>query len=215
MTPEEKVAHDALLEKVKETAKTEIETRGYQNKESVQALLDTALKGLPMEALRAFDGEKLNTSIKNIAAELEKVKKVLSTFGDMGDAVGIYVLSDQDTIFNKDRSREPQEYNDLLDHTSIFKLLRKREYENVILHYFRKLPQSDPVFHFKVCLEQFLKIPILDVQKSAFKELKKRNKITVEEFDKIQPELKSVIYFSGLVRKMPKLEQLLQKKYGG
>ena len=76
MTPEEKVAHDALLEKVKETAKTEIETRGYQNKESVQALLDTALKGLPMEALRAFDGEKLNTSIKNIAAELEKVKQI-------------------------------------------------------------------------------------------------------------------------------------------
>jgi len=35
MTPEEKVAHDALLEKVKETAKTEIETRGYQNKEAV------------------------------------------------------------------------------------------------------------------------------------------------------------------------------------
>ena len=76
MTPEEKVAHDALLEKVKETAKAEIETRGYQNKESVQALLDTALKGLPMEALRAFDGEKLNTSIKNIAAELEKVKQI-------------------------------------------------------------------------------------------------------------------------------------------
>ena len=160
---------------------------------------------------RAFSKVSVLASIH----ELEKVKKVLSTFGDMGDAVGIYVLSDQDTIFNKDRSREPQEYNDLLDHTSIFKLLRKREYENVILHYFRKLPQSDPVFHFKVCLEQFLKIPILDVQKSAFKELKKRNKITVEEFDKIQPELKSVIYFSGLVRKMPKLEQLLQKKYGG
>ena len=76
MTPEEKVAHDALLEKVKETAKAEIETRGYQNKESVQSLLDTALQGLPMEALRAFDGEKLNTSIKNIAAELEKVKNV-------------------------------------------------------------------------------------------------------------------------------------------
>lgn len=160
---------------------------------------------------RAFSKVSVLASIH----ELEKVKKVLSTFGDMGDAVGIYVLSDHDTIFNKDRSREPQEYNDLLDHASIFKLLRKREYENVILHYLGKLPQSDPVFHFKTCLEQFLKIPILDSQKSAFQELKKRNKITVEEFDKIQPELKSVIYFSGLVRKMPKLEQLLQKKYGG
>jgi len=160
---------------------------------------------------RAFSKVSVLASIH----ELEKVKKILSTFGDMGDAVGIYVLSDQNTIFNKDRSREPQEYNDLLDHASIFKLLRKREYENVILHYFGKLPQSDPVFHFKTCLEQFLKIPILDAQESVFQELKKRNKITVEEFDKIQPELKSVIYFSRPVCKMPKLEQLLQKKYGG
>lgn len=159
---------------------------------------------------RAFSKVSVLASIH----ELEKVKKVLSTFGDMGDAVGIYVLSDRDTIFNKDRSREPQEFSDFLDHASIFKLLRKREYENVILRHFGQLPKSDPVFHFKACLGQFLTIPILDAQKSAFQELKKRNKITVEEFGKIQPELKSVIYFSGLVRQMPKLEQLLQKKYG-
>lgn len=160
---------------------------------------------------RAFSKVSVLASIH----ELEKVKKVLSTFGDMGDAVGIYVLSDRDTIFSKERSREPQEYNDLLDHTSIFKLLRKREYESVILYYFSELPSAEPVFHFKACLDRFLKIPIHDAQKLAFRELKKRNKITVDEFEKIQPELKSVVYFSGLVRKMPKLEQLLQEKYGG
>ena len=76
MTPEEKVAHDALLEKVKETAKTEIETRGYQNKEAVEALLSSALKDLPLEALRNYDAQKVNDSIKNIAAELEKVKQI-------------------------------------------------------------------------------------------------------------------------------------------
>jgi hypothetical protein len=76
MTPEEKVAHDALLEKVKETAKTEIETRGYQNKDAVQALLNDALKDLPLEALRSYDAQKVNDSIRNIAAELEKVKQI-------------------------------------------------------------------------------------------------------------------------------------------
>lgn len=160
---------------------------------------------------RAFSKVSVLASIH----ELEKVKNVLSTFGDMGDAVGIYVLSDRDTIFSKERSREPKEYNDLLDHTNIFKLLRKCEYESVILHYFNELPPVEPVFNFKACLDQFLKIPIHDAQKLAFRELKKRNKITVDEFEKIQPELKSVIYFSGLVRKIPKLEQLLQEKYGG
>jgi len=102
MTPEEKVAHDALLEKVKETAKAEIETRGYQNKESVQALLDTALKGLPMEALRAFDGEKLNTSIKNIAAELEKVKNVRMGIADQDDSKELIQRSINSMLFPED-----------------------------------------------------------------------------------------------------------------
>lgn len=147
--------------------------------------------------------------------ELEKVKQVLSTFGDMGDAVGIYVLSEQSTIFNKERSREPTEFNDMLDHTNIFKLLRKREYENILLRYFGQVPQSKPVFHFKTCLESFEKISILDAKKLAYQELKKRNRVTVEEFGAIQSELKSVIYFSGLVRKLPELNELLQTRYGG
>ncbi len=78
--------------------------------------------------------------------ELEKVTNILGTFGEMGDAVGIYVLSDQDTIFSRERSRKPIEYTELLDHTSIFKLLRKVEYEKILIHHFGKLPQSAPVF---------------------------------------------------------------------
>lgn len=146
--------------------------------------------------------------------EQDKVKTVLSSFGDMGDSVGIYVLSERSTIFSKERSREPTAYNEFLDHASIFKLLRKREYENVIQSYFGQIPQADPVFHFKTFLEQFKKIPILEAQQLAFRELKKRNKITIEEFEKIQPELKSIVYFSGLTRKMPDLDRLLETQYG-
>ena len=78
MTPEEKLAHDALLAQVKETAKTEIEARGYQNKESVESLLNTALSGLPLDALRSYsnDAEKVNLTLRNIASELEKVKNI-------------------------------------------------------------------------------------------------------------------------------------------
>lgn len=158
---------------------------------------------------RAFSKVSVLASIH----ELEKVKRVLSTFGNMGEAVGIYVLSEQGTIFNKERSREPIEFNDMLDHTSIFKLMRKREYENVLLSYFGQIPQSDPVFHFKACFECFEKISILDAQKFTFQELKKRNRITVKEFGTIQTELKSVIYFSELVHKLPELNELLQTEY--
>ena len=145
--------------------------------------------------------------------ELEKIREVLSSFGDMGDAVGIYVLSDRGTIFNKERSREPRTYNEFLDHSSIFKLLRKKEYENIIKSYFGTVPQGEPVFHFRAFLEKFETIPILDAQQRAFQEMKKRNKITVEEFQEIQSELKAVVYFSGLTRKMPVLDQLLETQY--
>ncbi len=157
----------------------------------------------------AFSKVSVLTSI----SEQEKLISVLTSFGDMGDSVGIYILSERSTIFNQKRSREPKAYLELLNHLSIFKLLRKREYIDVIQSYFGQVPQADPVFHFRVFLKQFEKIPIHEAQKLAFQELKKRNRITMHEFDKIQPELKSVVYFSGLVSKLPSIVQLLEAQY--
>jgi hypothetical protein len=146
--------------------------------------------------------------------EHEKLQRVLSGFGVMGNAVGIYVLSGDDTIFSRTRSREPSQFNENLNHTSIFKLLRKREYESIIQKYFGELPKVAPVFHFRACLEQFEKIPILEAQKSVTIELKKRNTITKTDFSRVQNELKSVVYFSCLYRKLPILEDFLRTSYG-
>lgn len=104
-------------------------------------------------------------------------------------------------------------HNVNLNHSSIFKLLRKKEYERIVSGYFGVAPQAEPVFHFRAFLEKFEEIPILEAQRLAFQEMKKRNKITVEEFQEIQPELKAVIYFSGLTQKMPALGQLLETQY--
>lgn len=78
MTEEEKAAHDALIAKMKDAAKAEIETRGYQNKDNVQAIIDKAFDGMPIEALRAYeaDAERTKSTLVNIAAELEKVKNI-------------------------------------------------------------------------------------------------------------------------------------------
>ncbi|MDR1298532.1 MAG: sce7726 family protein [Deltaproteobacteria bacterium] len=147
--------------------------------------------------------------------ELERIKRVLLDFGDMGNAVGIYVLSDRDTIFSKVHSREPEQYDVTLDHACIFKLLRKREYENAVHNYFGEIPQTTPVFHFRTCLEWFERIPILEAQKLAFTELKKRNAITTTAFSRIQSELKSVVYFSDLAKRLNDVEHMLQLQYRG
>lgn len=145
--------------------------------------------------------------------ERDNIERLLEAFGDMGEAVGIYVLSERDTIFGKSSRREPRRYDNLLDHNSVFKILRKGEYERIISRYFGYLPQVAPAFHFRTCLELFTQIPIFEAQGMAFQELKKRNKISKSAFDEIQPELKSTIYFAGLAQKLPQLNKLLNSIY--
>ncbi len=147
--------------------------------------------------------------------ELAHVENILAQLGDLGEAVGIYVLSEKDTIFNRVRGREPKVYNDCLDYRCIFTLLRKQEYENVLMAYFKEVPQVPPVFFFDACLEQFRQIPILIAQEMAFKELKKRNKITQTMLSNVPGELKSVFYFSNLSTKIDKLKEFLQEQYRG
>ena len=146
------------------------------------------------------------------AADHYRVEHVLAGFGDMGEAVGIYDLTERNTI-SWANGREPKLFDNYLDHCSIFKILRKREYESVLLQEFKKLQQVAPVFHYRACLEQFKQIPVDKAQDMAFIELRKRNKISKTVFEGIQPELRSTIYFAGLSRKLPRLEGLLQSKY--
>ena len=157
----------------------------------------------------AFNKVSLLSSIH----EIERAKQILSGFGNMGDAVGIYVLSDRGTIFNKKLSREPKQFSERLSHVCIFKLMRKNEYESVINDYYEKLPLVAPAFYFRACLDQFMKIPIDIAQSMTFNQLKKRNKIEKAAFEGIQRELKSVVYFSEISNMIPTLERFLHTRY--
>lgn len=162
-----------------------------------------------------YDYYKAFSKVSVLASdhEIERVEKVLDKMGDMGNSVGIYVLSEKDTIFSKNRGRPPKQYDENLDYKCIFALLRKKEYENIILQYYHELPQVPPVSFYKACLEMFRGIPILDAQNLAFKELKKRNKISKIVFDDVPRELKAAVYFSGLYKKTPELISMLNTVY--
>lgn len=162
-----------------------------------------------------YDYYKAFSKVSVLASdhEIERVEKVLDKMGDMGNSVGIYILSEKDTIFSKNRGRPPKQYDENLDYKCIFALLRKKEYENIILQYYHELPQVPPVSFYKACLEMFRGIPILDAQNLAFKELKKRNKISKIVFDDIPSELKAAVYFSGLYKKTPELISMLNTVY--
>jgi hypothetical protein len=154
-------------------------------------------------------------SVLSTMREFDRVSRALEGLGNMGEATGIFLMNNGDTYFSRSTRREPRQFDDCLKHERIFKLLRKSEYENVITVYFGAIPRVPPVRHFRACLELFKQIPILKAQQLAFKELKKRNKITKPVFNSIQTELKSVVYFSGLTKRLPDLEHLLQSNYKG
>jgi len=154
-------------------------------------------------------------SVLSTLREFDSVSMLLDELGDMGNSVGIYGLNDDDTYFNRSVRREPKQFDRGLEHDSIFKLLRKSEYENVIKVRFGEIPKVPPVRHFRACLECFRLIPILEAQRLAIMELKKRNRITKTVFESIRRELKFVVYFSGLTKKLPDLERLLQTDYRG
>lgn len=128
--------------------------------------------------------------------------------------VGIYVLTKKNTIqFKKD----PEQDNTKITHDALFKILRKHEYEAIILNYFGELPKTTQVFHYEECLKIFKQIPLEIAYAEFLVELKKRNSIKEkDEFYKVPYELKSIIYFAEANSKYySKLTNFLDEEYRG
>ena len=84
--------------------------------------------------------------------------------------VGIYVLSKSDTI---QRIKEPTINQQSLNMVTMFKILNKPEYEELILNYYGYLPNVSQVKYYSKCMELFVDIPLDDAYKSFLKVLKK------------------------------------------
>lgn len=139
-------------------------------------------------------------------------KKVEDTIANKN--VGIYVLTKRNTISPK---RKPIEHYDSLQKESMFKVLRKPEYELILKDQFNELPKVRQVEYYKACLEKFKSIDVLKSYELVIRELKKRNRIEIEDFkDKVPHELKFLVYFSEF-KKMDYLllEEFLNEKYRG
>lgn len=147
--------------------------------------------------------------------ELFHVEQVLDKLNDMGSSVGIYVLSEKGTIFSKTKGRPPKRFDNNLDYTCLFNLLRKSEYTKLISTHFGYTPDVAPAFYYKECLKLFSELDILTAQKLTFDELKKRNKISKQELKKIPAELRSVIYFSDYINRSEEINQFFDRLYEG
>lgn len=125
--------------------------------------------------------------------------------------VGICILSDKNTLQFK---KEPVENNSDLSHQALFKLLRKKEFENIICSYFGRLPQATPAFYYDECFKMISEIPIGILYNQILLELKQRNHIIKEKYADVPYELKSLIYFHNTSNQYyDKLLRFLKQKY--
>ena len=127
--------------------------------------------------------------------------------------VGIYLLTKKNKI---SRIKEPVEDNSALNSCEIFKVLNKEEYESILLQYYGCLPDVTPVKYFSECKKIFSKIN-MDISYPLYlNELKKRNRIEIEEYKYVPYELKSLIYFSKYRKSdYEQLGKFLIQKFGG
>ncbi len=90
---------------------------------------------------KAFDHVAVITCKEHVTALQERVKL-------MNKPVGIYVLRKRGTIGT---IQKPEEYRDSLDQEILFKLLRKSEYEEILLAHFLKLPDVSAFRYYTEC----------------------------------------------------------------
>lgn len=155
---------------------------------------------------KAFDHVAVVTCKDNLFALQKKLENIEKP-------IGIYILQKRGTISS---IQEPEPYRKLLDAEILFKILRKSEYEEILMKYFSRLPEVSEFKYYSECKRLFLEIPLEEVYLDFLKQLKKRTKIVKEEFVKIPYELKFLAYFMGLrTDEYRKLLDFLNEPYGG
>ncbi len=158
--------------------------------------IKTELDSLERLEQQLADYYKAFTNIYVITSESneEKVGKMLT-----GTNVGLMVLTKRNQF--SERKKAMEDYS-LLDKEVMFKVLRKDEFEAIIEGYYGFLPETKPVFYYSECFLLFNKIPLLKAHELFVKELKKRNKLNVQNYlEHVPYELRFLAYFSQSIQK--------------
>ncbi|WEV72715.1 sce7726 family protein [Bifidobacterium sp. ESL0790] len=145
-------------------------------------------------------------------ARFQEVLNLLDTFTGYGSFIGVYAVTRRNAISAK-HVRRAQRCTDFLDSKSLFYMLRKPEYEKVLLEAFGKLPQVTPVQYFSTCMEWFSILPVLKQQEFVMRTLKQRKLANFQISGNVQDELQSLVYFSDWRYDEKRLNALLRSDY--
>ncbi|MBY7025060.1 sce7726 family protein [Clostridium botulinum] len=128
--------------------------------------------------------------------------------------VGICILTSNKSISIKKKAIED---SSKLCHDIMFKILRKNEFENVLIKYYGELPQTSQVKYYDACMDMFRNINIDLAHEYLIGQLKKRVNVNINEYKKYVPyELRILSYFLDFKKEeFIKLDKFLNRKFRG
>lgn len=110
--------------------------------------------------------------------------------------VGVCVITQEGRI-DKKHGRMPSEYLEDLDAKTIFHILRKKEFEEIINQNIGDLPKCSAFDYYSNCFDLInRKMDLITFQSQMEREIKKRPKVDVSNIASIPDELKNIAYFS-------------------
>ncbi len=122
--------------------------------------------------------------------QYEKVKELL-----VDSKVGIFVMSKSGNLRCKKIAKCNEEK---LSYETMFRILRKKEFESILLKHYGKLPQVNSFQYYRECFSWITKLNIKTFQKDMLQCLKDRMYLAVEDIfeEKTPYELRFYAYFS-------------------
>lgn len=107
--------------------------------------------------------------------------------------VGICLLTKKGTLSTR---KEPVEYRGNLSNSIMFKMLRKKEYERILIKLFGSLPNVSQFEYYRACKTLFESLSTDVAYDSYIQALKLRAKIDIVDYSNVPYELKFLVYFS-------------------
>lgn len=178
-------------------------------------------KGVVYEIKTELDNlERLDSQIKDYykafsevvivtyEENFEKVMKIIP------HTVGVMLLTKRKAL---KMIREPLKELSSLDYDTIFRILRKYEFERIIQNKGYSLPEVNQFQYYKECYRILSQMDIDELQSAMIKELKQRMKIDIIEFTMSMPEeLRFLSYFDDNILKYEETaHHELLRIYGG
>lgn len=127
--------------------------------------------------------------------QLQRVKEFLMN----DEKVGIYELTKNSKLICRKKAR----YNiHDLAYEAMFQVLRKAEFESILLKHFNKLPDVNNFQYYRECLKWLKKINIITLQKDVLQCLKNRTLMIMESKleEDVPYELRFYAYFSKKIQ---------------